>query len=257
MASTLNAAIPAALAHCRRSGTVSQQPLHELASRADAEAFQAAAIKALGGEPCGYKIGATSADVQKFLGCGGPMYAPVLRQHMFASGARFAIPDGLLGIECEFGFEMAHDFPQPGEPVTLDRLRTAIADCFAALEVVGRRVDDQVALNEVSSIADFGLDVAVVRGASVPRWNERDLSTMRVAAVLDGAIITNGSGAMVLGNPLNALLWLAQQLHARGDCLCSGDIIVTGTCTGITKVVPGQSFEGRFADLAPVCLELE
>jgi hypothetical protein len=33
-------------------------PLLELTCRIDAEAFQAAAVKALGGTPCGYKIGA-------------------------------------------------------------------------------------------------------------------------------------------------------------------------------------------------------
>jgi hypothetical protein len=38
---------PVTLAKCRRSGTVSLLPLDKLASRAEAEAFQAAAVNAL------------------------------------------------------------------------------------------------------------------------------------------------------------------------------------------------------------------
>jgi 2-keto-4-pentenoate hydratase len=109
-----------------------------------------------------------------------------------------------------------------------------------------------VPLNEASAIADFGLDVAVVRGDPMPDWQRRDLSVLGVRAVLDGITVANGTGAMVLGHPLNALRWLADALRKRGDKLRSGDMIVTGTCTGITKVGTGQTFAGCFADLPPV-----
>ena len=77
---------------------------------------------------------------------------------------------------------------------------------------------------------------------------------MPVRAVLDGVTVASGSGAMVLGHPLNALLWLAEALHANGDRLRSGEIVLTGTCTGITKVAPGQTFAGCFSDVSPVRL---
>ena len=53
------------------------------------------------------------------------------------------------------------------------------------------------------------------------------------------------SGAMVLGHPLNALLWLAEALGNRGDQLRRGEIILTGTCTGVGKVAPGELFADR------------
>jgi 2-keto-4-pentenoate hydratase len=70
--------------------------------------------------------------------------------------------------------------------------------------------------------------------------------------VLDGVTVADGSGAMVLGHPLKALLWLAQALHKRGERLRSGEMVLTGTCTGITKVASGQVFTGCFADLPSV-----
>ena len=212
----------------------------------------AAAVAALDGETCGYKIGSTSEEVQRLLKCTGPIHAPVLREHVLASGATFSVPAGLLGVECEFGFEMARDFPADGESVTLEQLGSAIADCFTALEIVGRRVTEDIPLNEMSSVADYGLNVAVVRGGPIPDWRQRNLSALSVVAVCDGAMAASGTGAKVLGHPLVALLWLAEALSIAGGRLRAGEIVFTGSCTGITEVAPGQTFEGRFAELPPV-----
>ena len=247
---------PVRLADCRRGGTLSNLPLHELTSRTSAEAFQAAAVKALGGKPCGYKIGATSVEVQQLLGCQEPIYAPILREDMLASGATFAMPAGLLGIECEFAFLMGRDFPRSEETMDIPGLRSAVAECSTALEIVGRRVVPDVPLNEVSAVADFSLNVVVVQGTPIPHWERRDLAAVPVRAVLNGATVANGTGAMVLGHPLNALLWLATTLNKCGDRLRDGEIVLTGTCTGITRVAPGQLFQGCFADLPPVEVRL-
>jgi 2-keto-4-pentenoate hydratase len=252
----LNIGAPITLAKCRRAGTLARVRLQDIGSRAEAEAFQAEAIRALGGEPCGYKIGATSSEVQKLLQCREPIYAPLLREHVLASGATFPLPAGLLGIECEFGFVMGRDFPAANETAQIAGARSAIAECFVGLELVGRRVAPDVPLNEVTAIADFSLDVAVVRGAPIRDWERHDLATMPVRAVVDGATLASGTGAAVLGHPLNSLLWLAAALSKRGGQLRKGELILTGTCTGITKVAAGQLFEGRFADLPAVAVSL-
>lgn len=248
----LEIAAPKTLAACRRAGSLARLRLDELASRAAAETFQAAAIRALAGTPCGYKIGATSVEIQHRLGCPGPIYSPILSEDVLESGETFRIPAGFLGVECEFGFRMGRDFS--GSSVAT--LRSAIAECFIGLELVGRRVAAEVPLNEVTAIADFGLDVAVVRGPPLADWQRQDLAALPVRAVVDGVTVASSTGAAVLGHPLNALLWLAETLRSRGDGLRSGEIILTGTCTGITKAAPGQRFAGCFADLPPVQLHL-
>lgn len=247
---------PATLARCRLAGDICDLPLHALGSRLLAEAFQAAAFEALGGKRCGYKIGATSVGVQQLLGCQEPIFAPLRREDVLAADATFQIPAGLLGVECEFGYLMARDYPAPLEEPDLAGLRSAIADCFVALEIVGRRVVAPAPLDEISAVADFALDVAAVQGRSIPDWRSRDLASMAVLAVVDGVTEANGSGSLVLAHPENALLWLAKALQASGGGLRAGDIVLTGTCTGITKVSPGQVFEGRFDDLPPVRLKL-
>jgi 2-keto-4-pentenoate hydratase len=168
--------------------------------------------------------------VQLLLSCREPIYSPVLREDVLAGGSTFRIPQGLLGIECEFGFVMARDFPASGETPDPASLRSAIAECFIGLELVGRRLSDDVPRNETSAIADFALDVAVIRGEPIPDWTRRDRAAMPVRrAVLDGITVVTSTGAAVLGNSLNALLWLAETLQRHGGALRRGGIIMTGT----------------------------
>jgi 2-keto-4-pentenoate hydratase len=252
----LGSSDPLTLAKCRRVGTVCRLPLDKLASRAEAEAFQAAAVSALGGVPCGYKIGATSIEVQRLISCHEPIYSPILSEDVLPSGSTFRVPSGLLGVECEFGFVMGRDFPATAKASDTSALQSAIAECFVGLELVGRRLADDVTLNEASSIADFANNVTVIRGQPIPDWGRYDLAAMPVRAVLDGHTVVTSTGGMVLGHPLNALEWLAETLRRRGGSLRGGEIILTGTCTGITKVSPGQSFEGCFTAFSPVRVHL-
>jgi 2-keto-4-pentenoate hydratase len=247
---------PVTLAKSRRAGTVSFLPLDKLAGRPEAEAFQSRAVSALGGLRCGYKIGATSIEVQRFLSCDEPIYSPILGEDVLPSGSTFATPHGLLGVECEFGFVMGRDFPTSADATDIAGLRSAVTECFVGLELVGRRLADEVPLNEVSSIADFALNVVVIRGQSIPDWEREDLSAIPVRAVLDGMTVRSGTGAAVLGHPLNPLVWLAETLVRYGGRLRRGEMILTGTCTGITKIRPGQTFAGCFADFSPVQVQI-
>jgi 2-keto-4-pentenoate hydratase len=70
---------------------------------------------------------------------------------------------------------MGRDFPIDAENMDVAALQSAIAECFVSLEIVGRRVGDDVPLTELSSLADFALDVAVVRGGPIHDWKHRDL----------------------------------------------------------------------------------
>ena len=55
------------LAESRRLNLLARLPLHEIASRAEAEGLQSEAIAALGRTPIGFKIGATSPEAQRIL----------------------------------------------------------------------------------------------------------------------------------------------------------------------------------------------
>jgi 2-keto-4-pentenoate hydratase len=246
----------ATLAACRRAGTLAHLPLHELLSADDAEAVQAQAVAALGWTACGYKIGATNLAVQQALACTEPVSGPLFREAELTSGAEFRVRPGLLGLESEFAFRLARDYPGRDGVLDLASLADAIAECRAAIEVVGRRLEADIPLNQKSVIADFGINVAFVLGDAIPNWRDGALLDAHVRALVDGKPVAQGNGHLGLGHPLESLLWLARKLAASGGHLRAGEVVLTGTCTGITQVAAGQRFEARFGDTAFVSLRI-
>jgi 2-keto-4-pentenoate hydratase len=217
---------------------------------------QAKAVAALGWTACGYKIGATNLAVQQALACTEPVSGPLFREAELASGAEFRVTPGLLGLESEFAFRLARDYPGRDGVLDLASLADAVAECRAAIEVVGRRLEADIPLNQKSVIADFGISVAFALGDAIPNWRDGALLDAPVRALVDGKPVAQGNGHLVLGNPLESLLWLARKLAAGGSGLRAGEVVLTGTCTGITQVAAGQTFEARFGDEGCVKLRI-
>ena len=55
-----------------------------------------------------------------------------------------------------------------------------------------------------------------------------------------GQRVASGSGEKALGDPVNVMLWLANQQRKK-EGLRSGSVVSTGTCTGLHKVKSGDS----------------
>ena len=52
----------------------------------------------------------------------------------------------------------------------------------------------------------------------------------------------------MLGHPLSALTWLANELSRRGEGMRAGDLVAAGTCTGLHFADPGSTV---LADFGP------
>jgi len=105
--------------------------------------------------------------------------------------------------------------------------------------------------------ADCGANIAFVGGPWRHDLRSLDLKARPVAMVINGALRGNGTGARALGDPMNVLLWLANQQSAEGRGLKSGDIVSTGTCTGLDPVRPGDRVQADFGDFGTVEIVFE
>jgi len=70
--------------------------------------------------------------------------------------------------------------------------------------------------------------------------------------VINGQLKGEGSGAAVLGHPLNALTWLANELNVRGLGLKAGDFVTTGVTTDIYLAGPGDRVLADFGRVGQV-----
>lgn len=241
-----------ALAAARQDGTYADIDWAGVTDGASAMAAQAAAVSAYGGRHIGYKVGATSQAAQSMVGCEGPFYGPMAGSDAYFDGDQLPWLDHYRGVECEFAFTMARDYPAQDETIDRQSVRAAVADCLIALEVVGRRTAGDGMPQFPGIITDFAATCAFVAGPGVAAWEDIDLAAVTVKGLINGSVTNEGSGAAVLGHPLNALVWLADALVADGGRLRAGDIVSTGTTLGIVIPEPGATITGDFGDLGTV-----
>jgi 2-keto-4-pentenoate hydratase len=221
----------------------------------DGYAIQEAFIAACGQEVAGWKVGATALASQQMFGVTEPFYGPVLASVVFASPAELPAADfPMRGIECEFAFRLADDFALREEPYALDEVAERVSAPIPAIEIVSPRLDHPIKHGAPSAIADCGVNGGLVLGPATLEWQGLDLATHEVRLVIDGEQKAAGTGALVLGHPLNVLTWFVNRYSAGGGTLPAGQIVSTGTTTGLVILEPGQTALGDFGTLGRISL---
>jgi len=64
--------------------------------------------------------------------------------------------------------------------------------------------------------------------------------------------LSDGSGAAVLGHPLNVMAWLADELPRFGLGLRRGDVVTTGVATDVFEAGSGDSCVADFGPFGTV-----
>ena len=246
--------------HARRSGGIVHA--HEVShpkSSEEAYAIQEE-IAALCGAPSrGFKVGSTSVEAQRLLGTDEPGSAPLLAPYVYESPARILIaPAHTPAVEGEFALKLGRDLPRRAAPYTMDEISDAVAAVAGAVEVVGTRLSGGLAgKGRLLVTADCGANIAFVSGPWRHDVRSLDLKTHSAAMTINGALRGTGTGERALGNPMNVLLWLANHQSVRGRGLKAGEIISTGTCTGLDPVRPGDRVQADFGHLGSVEISFE
>jgi 2-keto-4-pentenoate hydratase len=217
-------------------------------------------IAALSGQPSrGFKVGSTSVEAQRLLGTDQPGSGLLLGPYVYDSPARFGIVSAHTpSVEGEFAFRLGRDLPPRASPYAMDEVAGAVDAVAGAIEVVGTRFAGGLAgKGRLLITADCSANIAVVAGAWRYDWRSFDLKAHAVTMTINGAVRGTGTGERALGHPLNVLLWLANQQSAEGRGLKAGEIVATGTCTGLDPVHPGDRVAADFGNLGAVEIVFE
>lgn len=239
----------------KNGGLIAPSEIDAVGSRSAAYAVQAAAAQVSGLTRAGWKVAATSGLAQELLGMEGPSIGPVFAELIDEPGAKLeARPEQGTAVECEFAFVVGRDLDGDNE-ITRDDVIAATERAHIAIEVVGCRFEGGFkGAGSHLCISDFSFNVGFVPGPEITDWQDVDLKSVVAKMLLNGDVANQGVGADVLGDPVEALRWAANEANGIGLPFRRGDIITTGTMTGATLVSPGDQVVGDFGALGQLAL---
>lgn len=226
---------------------------------ADAYEVQRGITEVSGCEVAGFKIGATARVAMDVLGVDGPFFGPLYRERFHDTGATVRLPTAHSpGVEAEFVVGLAADLPPRDAPRTVEEVRPAVAWVAPGLEIVGTRLEGGLAGAGVLAIADGGANIDFVLGPTDGDWRSADLAAHPVVLRINGVEAASGnSGMLVFGDPIAGVAWLANRPEVAPRGLRAGDVITTGTCTGIRPLSPGDEAEADYGALGVVRARFE
>jgi len=201
-----------------------------------------------GARVVGRKIGATSEAVQNQLGVDQPDFGYLL-DDMDVSTDRPISMHTLVQprVEAEVAFILAKDIaPATEEEITLALVRDAVQSALPALEIVDSRIEnwDITFSDTVADNASSGLFVVGRDAASLADVEPRDV-VMELR--INGEVRSSGTGAACLGDPLEALRWLAVQAWRYGDPLRAGHLILSGALGPFVPFASGDQVDASIS----------
>ena len=206
----------------------------------------------------GWKIAATSIAGQKHIGVDGPMAGRLLAERVIPDGGSCVLGNNLMQVmELEFAFCMGRDLPPRPEPYTEAEVLDAVASLHPAIEIPDSRYEHFAAVGAGQLIADNACAHRFVLGPAAPEaWRSLDLAAHRGHASKSGVLAGEGIGSNVLGGPVTALTWLANELSRHGLTLAAGQVVTTGTCLIPLAIAAGDHIEGDLGTLGRVCVTI-
>lgn len=205
---------------------------------------------AAGRHVVGRKIGLTSLAVQTQLGVDQPDFGVLFDDMEYGSGQEVPLSRLIQPkVEAEIAFVMERDLDM--ERPALGHVLNAIGYALPAIEIVDSRVRDWK-ISIFDTIADNASSGLYVLGGAPKKIDTLDLSLCGMSLEKKGEPVSVGCGAACLGNPLNAVVWLARTVAAIGRPLRAGDIVLSGALGPMVPVKAGDVFEARISGLGTV-----
>ena len=210
----------------------------------------------LGGGTIGYKIACTSEIAQASVGVPPPVFGSLLAATSFSSP--HTLPADTFRVRCvesEFAFRIGKDVPGDA-PVTRASILPYIDAVLPGIEIVDHYFEDWAVMGSGALVADNCIHGAWVHGAPRSPTLATELVDQPVTLRANGVVVQTGTGAAALGDPLRALVWLANELASRQRVLRAGDYVTTGITTGIYFAAPGDRLQADFGAVGAAELTL-
>lgn len=223
-------------------------------SLAQAYAVQTAFFAGRKTDLAGWKIGLTGHAIRDAIGASEPVAGMLGPADILMRSFAAALTGGDHYVEAELVFEIAADLPASSAPFYRDDVAAATGALYIGMELVQSRFASSDLPLDLLVADNCMADRLVVGDKVAEGWDER-FAALEVTLHGPGEERVHGSTAAVMGNPLDAVTWLANHLAGRGMALRGGQLVSSGTCTGATLVRPGDRVTADLAGLARATIE--
>jgi 2-keto-4-pentenoate hydratase len=204
----------------------------------------------------GHKIGLTSKAMRELLDAGEPDYGTMFDDWFVLEGG--VVPRSRMNrplVEVEVAFVLQSPLVGPGvNAVDVIRATDFVLPC---IEVVDTRQTGRGPKPLVDSISDAAACGRVVLGGRPARLTDIDIRRIGASLSINGSIEQSGVAAAVMGNPINAVAWLANKLHEFGVEPEAGHVILSGSFIKAIPFEPGDTVVALFDHLGEVAFVAE
>ncbi len=240
---------------------LSRVPLRELSLDADlnqAHKIQMKFVEKIGrklGAVVGYKAGLTSRSIQNRFGVTQPLRGVILKEMLLKSGA--TLPSDFAAVPmCEGDLMVRVGSEKINRAITIRDALDALDSVIPFIEIPDMVFAKGVHVNASMIVATnvgarYGVMGKPIPLSSSVEWINR-LRNMTIAIFnRNNEKIDSGQGNVLLGHPLNVVLWIRDSLKREGKKLKKGDLLSLGALTGMIPVKPDSVIRARYEGLDP------
>lgn len=202
----------------------------------------------------GYKLGNIAKAMQDAFGLDQPDYGFLLASTFAYEGITLARESYIEPfVELEPAFVLGRDLRGPN--VTVAEVISAVDYALPAIEIIDSRVQNW-AIDLPDTLADNGSTGSVLLGGTPRPITELSLRNTRGALYFNGREVITGNTGHILGNPVNAVAWLANRLADYGIGFEAGQVILPGSCLQAVPMNEPGRWEGVFDGFGGVGFEV-
>ena len=203
-----------------------------------------------GAKVVGKKIGLTSKAMQDMLGVTTPDYGHLLDNMIYREDTAISIKQFIQPkVEFEIGFVLKEELKGPG--VTIEDVIKATDYVVPAVEIIDSRIRDWKFKFE-DTVADNGSSAGAIIGKDSKLLSEINLPEVKMSLYKNDELIDSAYGSAVMGNPIEAVAWLANEVGAYDISLNAGEIILAGALSKAIPMKDGDQFKAEFENLGTV-----
>lgn len=199
----------------------------------------------------GHKVGLTSKAMRSTFGATEPDYGTIFDDWFVDEGS--IVPRDRMNrplVEIELVFVLRS--PLGGPDVNAIDVIRATDYVLPAYEVVDSRFSRSGKPGIVDSVADAASCGFIIVGGNPAKLTDIDIRHVGAALYKNGEVEETGTAAAVMGNPVNAVAWLARKLHEFGVSMDAGHTVLSGSFIRAHPVEAGDAFVADYGELGQI-----